>query len=434
MRRILKMSSDEDEFLRKFVGYTIPKKKSTEDVTDTVVEKAPQPVPAPVQTPAAKKEYAKTPQKTKKVTRKSANDFLEDDDSLPIVPGGADPLGLEPVITYGEAKGTRHTAFEVFLAQYESELPKVIIDQCSDLKCDVCCVDFMGSLMVAKSHYAGKNHGKKFKQALEEWHKEDPQNNIIPQLKQVEVSSSSCSVGEKSFFENRHDHDETYCHVCNIELSSKIVATSHYQGKNHAKQLRKRQSDGFVPTESFPAKRPKITQNQNILSDIDSRQGSGNRFFCLGCKLHFKSNPEFINHLQSDEHREKSGDGVGAASNDAILELQATQIDLPNPQNDIAFDTVPTNDSIDDMLSKLRANPKSAFDCSLCQVQCSSQATLSTHLAGKQHKKKLELSQRMATGSQFRCDICNIETTDQNGLDMHLSGKKHMKKANGLKA
>merc|ERR1712083_398436 len=85
-------------------------------------------------------------------------------------------------------------------------------------------------------------------------------------------------------------------------------------------------------------------------------------------------------------------------------------------------------DPLDDMLKKLRQNPTSAYDCSLCQVQCSSQATLATHLAGKQHKKKFELSQKGPV-SGFKCLLCNIETSDQGGLDMHFAGKNHRKKA-----
>ena len=67
------------------------------------------------------------------------------------------------------------------------------------------------------------------------------------------------------------------------------------------------------------------------------------------------------------------------------------------------------------------------FDCGLCQVQCSSQVVLDAHLIGKQHKKKLEMTQ--APTGNFRCEICNVQSTDQGGLDMHLAGKKHIKKA-----
>ena len=80
------------------------------------------------------------------------------------------------------------------------------------------------------------------------------------------------------------------------------------------------------------------------------------------------------------------------------------------------------------MLSSLRNKPlANGFDCGLCQVQCSSQVVLDAHLIGKQHKKKLEMTQ--APSGNSRCEICNIAVTDQGGLDMHLAGKKHIKKA-----
>ena len=135
---------------------------------------------------------------------------------------------------------------------------------------------------------------------------------------------------------------------------------------------------------------------------------------CMQCQIHFSKNEDFINHLSSDEHKNAKIQG-NKGQKFTVAE----------------FSVLPTEDSIDDMLSKLRANPGSAFDCSLCQIQCSSQATLATHLSGKQHKKKLELSSK--NGSMFKCELCNVETTDQNGLDMHIAGKKHQKKLNGLK-
>ena len=69
-----------------------------------------------------------------------------------------------------------------------------------------------------------------------------------------------------------------------------------------------------------------------------------------------------------------------------------------------------------------------AFDCSVCQVQCPCQKTMASHLSGKQHKKKLEMSQK-PTEAQFRCEVCDIETSNQGGLDQHLIGKNHQKKA-----
>merc|ERR1719189_3526463 len=69
------------------------------------------------------------------------------------------------------------------------------------------------------------------------------------------------------------------------------------------------------------------------------------------------------------------------------------------------------------------------FNCATCKVQCPCEAALNAHLAGKQHKKKLESSKVTI----FCCGICKIETSNQGGLDMHLAGKNHLKKVAKLK-
>ena len=93
-------------------------------------------------------------------------------------------------------------------------------------------------------------------------------------------------------------------------------------------------------------------QEVPIFADAESRQGSGNRFYCLQCKLNFKSDGHFNEHLQSQSHKDKKG-----------------QKSVWEPSDAMDFQTIPSTDSIDDMLSKLRNNPQSAFDCTLCQVR-----------------------------------------------------------------
>ena len=70
---------------------------------------------------------------------------------------------------------------------------------------------------------------------------------------------------------------------------------------------------------------------------------------------------------------------------------------------------MPFRDSISEMLSKIRADPKSAYDCNLCKVQCSSQDTLATHMQGKQHKRNVEKNNALSFGggSAFRQDFCS---------------------------
>ena len=272
--------SDSDEFFQKFEGYVIPrKKKSSDNEVSPDVEVIDDKSEVSVLRPDENTKRKSSPSKSKfrKVSKRSASTFLQDSDDEHGIPifGLKDPLGLEKVMTYGEARGNRHSALEVFLSLFEEPLPDDIVRQSTDKECRLCSVNFDNNI-TAKSHYAGKNHLKKVKRALEEWHQRDPTKNIIPGMKQTEVSSTNTNES-MSFYENREDHDETYCNICRIELSSKIVATSHYQGKNHAKQLRKVQNGTYVPKEKgFPSlpKKPKVTNIQDVvLPDRESRQG-----------------------------------------------------------------------------------------------------------------------------------------------------------------
>ena len=173
-------------------------------------------------------------------------------------------------------------------------------------------------------------------------------------------------------------------------------------------------------------KKPKLISDV-LLSDKESRLGSGNRFFCLQCKLHFNSGEKYYAHLSSSAHKNRfsgeayvedttprpstpTDDGNFTMTSDEIAEVQAR-----------AQASIPARDSIDDMLSRIRADPTSAYDCSICQVKCTNQEQLQFHQQGKKHLKKLTAlslnpnSLNPPPPSGFRCEVCNIETSDQNG-------------------
>lgn len=278
--------SDTEEFYQKFEGYVIPKKKQEPVIEDEIksIGEQNEIEVLPSSPSKAEKDKSSPKSKRRKVSKRSASRFLSESEdeayNVPI-PGLKDPLGLDKdfkaSMTYGEARGARG-ALEAFQSLFEEPLPFVILSQCTELECKLCGLKFDGS-SVAKSHYAGKNHMKRVKKALEEWHNQDPMNNKIPALKQQSEVTSSSQSEPWTFYENREDHDQTYCHICRIELSSRIVATSHYQGKNHAKELRKVQNGTYVPKDKIPfptlPKRPKIANinKEIVLPDKESRQG-----------------------------------------------------------------------------------------------------------------------------------------------------------------
>ena len=167
------------------------------------------------------------------------------------------------------------------------------------------------------------------------------------------------------------------------------------------------------------------------MANMDARQGSGNRFFCMGCKLHFNEGIKYQQHLSSNAHKakasEKSEFGVENTTPQAeksMFEIQES--DLGDGDGEGGFSS--RGMSIDDMLSKIRADPKSAFDCTICKVQCNTQEVLNVHLQGSKHKKKLVSLNNTQTRSQFFCEICNVDCAGQDPYNMHLAGKKHQKK------
>ena len=194
----------------------------------------------------------------------------------------------------------------------------------------------------------------------------------------------------------------------------------------------------IVGKESFGAsfqsspvkKKPKLISDV-LMADIGAREGSGNRFFCMGCKLHFNEGIKYQQHLTSNAHKAKASDKseFGVENTTPQGEKSMFEIQESDQGDGVGGGSSSTN-YIDEMLSKIRADPKSAYDCTICKVQCNTQEVLNVHLQGSKHKKKLEsLNNTQTHGrSSFYCEICNVDCLSQDPYNMHLAGKKHKKK------
>ena len=173
------------------------------------------------------------------------------------------------------------------------------------------------------------------------------------------------------------------------------------------------------------------------MADESAREGSGNRFFCMGCKLHslyFSEGLKYQQHLASNAHKAKSSEksefrveNTTPQSDKSMFEIKK-ESDQAGDGGEGGF----SSNYIDEMLSKIRADPKSVYDCTICKVQCNTQEVLNVHLQGSKHKKKLVSLSNTQTKSQFHCEICNVECAGQEPYDMHLAGKKHQKKISAM--
>ena len=106
-----------DDFYEKFDGYTIPRKRKSEQKTPDVVGQG---LASPYQ--GAVEKYPKlqphSPSKhPKKISQKSAKDFLSnEDDSYRFSAPKNDPLGLSTPMTYGEARGMSTMNVDLFFS------------------------------------------------------------------------------------------------------------------------------------------------------------------------------------------------------------------------------------------------------------------------------------------------------------------------------
>lgn len=368
----------------------------------------------------------------------------------------SDPLGLEPAVTYKEARGGRSidvSGLNTFQSMYDRPLPKEFLDLCHVERCSLCELEFTSSI-VAKSHYLGKSHQKKTKLYLEAWSART--QNPLPQKKH-EVD------GLPNYY------DEKHCRVCNLDLTSQIVAMAHYQGRKHLNAVKnagklnpppptaQNQSFGIGQAFQTPKKleKPEDLEEGEILDagwkaapdSVVGQDSETRRSFCLPCKMYF-STEEYPRHVSSDEHKAKAftqmgDDKMGRKYYCSMCmvqcDTQATyDVHLQSAGHRSKIKDASDN-ATDDLLSQLRSNPMSVYRCAVCDLQCSGSKDYELHISGRKHRLKAGLpasssgiepaTNPTTATTAFMCEICKISTTDQSGLDMHFAGKKHKKKA-----
>jgi len=286
---------------------------------------------------------------------------------------------VDSALTMGDVQMS--VLHEEMSSDWNQDLPPGILVLCKATKCDVCDYSCK-NLSEARQHYRGKNHEKKFKICLEAF----CQQNGIP------VPRKSIN----SFTEE--DLNETKCALCNVELSSKIMAKSHYEGKPHAKKK-------------------KAAEMQNSKSDdVDEtgRFGIGARFYKNDVQKPNGSDDQEENLLKEGDI-EEGMDGTWGA-----CEIpQTTSKSQPTGAGFYLESNSITNS----------ASSGNLF-CDICNLQSTSQVSHNAHMQGKNHKKKVNLLN--SSKSKFFCELCNITTTDQGTLDTHLVGKSHKSKERRL--
>ena len=346
-------------------------------------------------------------------------------------------------MTYGDMK--LDSWQKEWLLHWDSPLPPPIISLCRLTKCDICDVTF-SSVVMARSHFDGKNHDKKLRAALE-----------------LYCGHHSLRLPRKH--EDSGPEFERFCQVCEVELTSDSMARTHFAGKKHVdKQLKFMSGRASTSAVSDPTGRfsfgggfvknfevrdftkdededlKKSLERATPEGNLDGTWGGGDGpvplmslqvplpssvphafdnksewFYCPLCDVKLESRVVYDQHVAGKAHRKKQ-EGLGGP------EVTACEVCNISLTSRAVYEDHVRGKQHQKKLA-VCGGEEGELSCAVCLVQCCSQAQLDSHLAGKTHQRKVASRSQGAGG--FRCSVCKISTTDQNGLTQHLNGKAH---------
>lgn len=272
----------------------------------------------------------------------------------------------------------------------DSTLPKELTSQFQPLFCKLCTAQLSSNVM-AKLHYKSKNHEKKVRKFLIE-HAEKTGTPLHKRAKVTVAPKDDEETNPKWF----------HCDVCDLPLTGKMHAESHYMGKNHHKVIM-----GY----KMPA-------------------GRG----------YYNDDGKWVRSGPSKKVELKDGeDSFGQ--------------DFRRQKTEITVDAIPAVMPV----SVEQSQTQSKFHCSICNVGTTCQEQLDIHFQGQKHKKKLrqlgvyddsagsqskrresasdqevtdmDLSVYRTPSGDYYCPSCNLTLSSGIQFRLHIKGKQHMKKS-----
>ncbi|XP_042864826.1 zinc finger protein 346-like isoform X2 [Penaeus japonicus] len=195
------------------------------------------------------------------------------------------------------------------------------------------------------------------------------------------------------------------CVVCSCSLSGIVPAKSHLEGSRHLRTLRNK-------------------AYTSVLNSVDNLNISSN-------------NPDFFNPSQ---RQEPSSAPMYSGVSDEISDAMKRGLISEKCVNNMKF-----------------------YECHVCSVMCTGTASVSEHLQGEQHNKKLRrqdqpderdkgivdipatrfgnkvlsdeelIEQRIVNGAMhYHCRLCNSSCTGKENLNQHLMGRQHQRARRNL--
>ncbi|CAI9594343.1 unnamed protein product, partial [Staurois parvus] len=223
----------------------------------------------------------------------------------------------------------------------------------SDGHCKVC-----SAVLISESqklaHYQSKKHASKFRRYLTIHQGE----GIAPVKRRAE---RALDMGDET------DRNKC-CPVCNMTFSSPVVASSHYEGKTHAKNLKLTMQGGVREGRIPLPKKLRLTTPapEKTTGAVDR---SDPEKFCQLCRATFNNPHMAQQHYAGKKHKKQ----------ETKSELMTIYTSYGNalPQSTPLKPLTPGS-----------ASTGNGFTCDICNIVVNSIAQYEAHISGTKHKTK----------------------------------------------
>jgi len=222
--------------------------------------------------------------------------------------------------------------------------------------------------------------------------------------------------------------DQDRCQLCNVQFSSAVMALSHYRGKSHNKAVKNRDKINPLPKKGNNDPRGQFGIG---MSFYKGNKGSTRKDEERGDKT-----PEPL------EDGELTEDGWSAANNATPAGGEGSRRFYCLPCKIYFGGSAEYSAHIKSGEHKSNAFSQMgerAYYCSVCMVQCDSQETYDAHLKNPRHKTSVASAAAPSLQSMMSeiradpksihfCKVCNMQCTGPESYEQHMNGKNHKKK------
>ncbi|RZB40844.1 zinc finger matrin-type protein 4-like [Asbolus verrucosus] len=256
---------------------------------------------------------------------------------------------------------------------YDETLPRELTSLFQPLYCKLCSAQ-LSSNIVAKLHYKSKNHEKKIRKFLIDYSERTGE----PLHKRAKT------INKKP---KDNDGDESnplyfYCDVCDLPLTGKLHAESHYMGRNHRKATLGVKTpagkghydmDGKWVREGH--KRPVTDPNDDTFGrDFRTQEPVAPGFRCELCNITTTCQEQLESHYNGQKHKKKQ-------------RQQNSDTRIVGSPHDNILTSVLTAEADKGDCSVYRT-PSGHYYCQICNCSTNSEVQFKQHLQSKNHLKK----------------------------------------------